>query len=136
MSEPAQICLNNVILSTVSLSKMAYSVVSVEGEIQISKKSFITSTAVDRSIRNSDLTMQCGFMRRHFFNMSQTPASFCLFLFFSQHNDKYSTKFAYTWESRYGVLGIRTRDSRMDGVDESTMAIPDQCHQTFYPSLF
>ena len=37
------------------------------------------------------------------------PASFCLFLFFSQHNDKSSTKFDIlkrrwcTWESNLGL---------------------------------
>ena len=46
------------------------------------------------------------------------PASFCLFSSFSQYNDKYSTKFDY--KSVDGVLGIRTRDRRMVGANEST----------------
>ena len=37
---------------------------------------------------------------------------------FSQYNEKYSTKCDY--QSLDGVLGIRTRDRRMIGVDEST----------------
>ena len=36
-----------------------------------------------------------------------------LFLSFSQHND-------YKWKSVDGMLGIRTRDRRMVGTDEST----------------
>ena len=33
-----------------------------------------------------------------------------LFSFFSQHNDKYNTKFDFKWKSLYGVLEIRTRE--------------------------
>ena len=42
------------------------------------------------------------------------PASFCLFSFFSQCKDKSSTNLIID-----GVLGRRTRDSRMEGADES-----------------
>ena len=46
------------------------------------------------------------------------PASFCLFLFFSQHNGKYSTNL--TIKSVDGVLGTRTRGGRIVSADEST----------------
>ena len=46
------------------------------------------------------------------------PASFCLFLFFLQY--KYSTNLTINDRSIDGVLGIRTQDSRVVGVDEST----------------
>ena len=46
------------------------------------------------------------------------PASFCLFPSFSQHNDKYSTKFDY--KSVDGLLEIRTLDRRTLDADEST----------------
>ena len=49
----------------------------------------------------------------------QSSASFILFSSFSQHCDKYSTKFDY--QSIDGVLGIRTRDRRMVVADESTV---------------
>ena len=45
-----------------------------------------------------------------------------LFSFFSQCNDKYSPMFDF--KSKDGVLGIRTRDRRMVGTDESTELCP------------
>ena len=44
--------------------------------------------------------------------------SFWLFLFFS--HDKYSTNFTIIYKRVDGVLGTRTRGSRMVGADEST----------------
>ena len=42
-----------------------------------------------------------------------------LFSSFSQYSDKFST-IHYKWKRVYGVLGIRTRDHRMEVEDEST----------------
>ena len=43
------------------------------------------------------------------------PASFCLFSFFSQCKDKYSTNLTKNGKSINGVLGTRTKDGRMEG---------------------
>ena len=52
-----------------------------------------------------------------FFKNGLSPASFCLFSFFS--NDKYSTN-TINEKSVDGVLGTRTRGGGMVGADEST----------------
>ena len=52
-------------------------------------------------------------------NVDQTRPIFDFILSFSQHNDKYSTKFDYKWKKRGCVLGIRTWDCRVVGADES-----------------
>ena len=57
-----------------------------------------------------------------FFKYGSNKASFCLFSYFSQCNDKYSPMFDF--KSKDGVLGIRTRDRRMVGTDESTELCP------------
>ena len=51
-------------------------------------------------------------------NIAQT--GLFLFSFFSQYNDRYSTKFNYNGNSIDGVHGIRTPDRRMVETDEST----------------
>ena len=50
------------------------------------------------------------------------PGLFCLFSFFSR--DKYSTNLTINYKSIDGVLGTRTRGSRMVGTDESTELTP------------
>ena len=52
------------------------------------------------------------------FQNGPNPASSYLFSFFSQRNDEYST--IYDYNSLDGVFGIQTRDSKMEGADEST----------------
>ena len=46
-------------------------------------------------------------------------AYFCLFLFFSHHMDKFSTKLTINDKSIDGVLGSLTRGGRMEGADKS-----------------
>ena len=46
------------------------------------------------------------------------PGLFCLFSFFSR--EKYSTNLTINYKSIHGVLGTRTRVSRMVGADKST----------------
>ena len=52
--------------------------------------------------------------------MGQTLPLFCLFSFFSQYKDKYSTNLTKDDKSIDGVLGSQTWGGRMDGADEST----------------
>ena len=55
-----------------------------------------------------------------FKNKWAKPASFCLFSFFSQYKDKYSTNLTIIYKNIDCVLGSQTRGSRMEGTDEST----------------
>ena len=62
-----------------------------------------------------------SFIKAHFvkfFNICQIRPLFVLFSSFSQYNDKCGTKFDD--KSMDGVLGNRTRECRIVGVDEST----------------
>ena len=52
--------------------------------------------------------------------MGQTLPLFCLFSFFLQYKDKYTTYLTINDKSIDGVLGSRTWGSRMEGRDEST----------------
>ena len=53
-----------------------------------------------------------------FFKIGQTPASLCIFSFFS--HDKYSTILTKTAKSVDGVIGTWTRGSMIVGADKST----------------
>ena len=55
-----------------------------------------------------------------FKKMGQTRPLFCLFSFFSQYKDKYSTNLTINDKSVDCVLGSGTWDGRMQGTIEST----------------
>ena len=60
-------------------------------------------------------------MRRFIFFNGPNPASFLfIFVLFSHRTDKYSTSLTINEKSLDGMLGSRTRGSRMEGADEST----------------
>ena len=65
------------------------------------------------------------FQLRQCFLNRPNPASFCLFLIFSQ--DNYSTKLTINDKSIDGVFGTQTWDGRMVGAEESAELWRHQC---------
>ena len=62
-------------------------------------------------------------------------ASCCLFSFFSQHNDKYSSKFDYVWKKYKLCAWDSNPDRRMGGIDESTELCRPRKRQIFFQIL-